>query len=326
MKSKLKGLFLLILTSVLALTACGNKSTGSVEGEEFVIGISQLAEHPALDDARLGFEDGLKELGINAKIIYQNAQGDIPTSLSIAEKFVKDKVDLIYTIATPAAQAAKQATNTIPILFSAVTDPVIDGLIESMEKPGGNITGTSDKSPMEEQLGLFKKIDEGIKKIGIIFNTSESNSLIQVERAKEIGGLLGLEVISTGISSINDIPQAMDSLSNKVDGIYTITDNMVASAINVVAEKSIEKGLITIGAEEAHIKGGILITEGISYYGLGKQTAQMAKEILINGKCPTYIASQPADKIEKVFNRKTLETLNLDKNNEVFKDAREIQE
>ncbi len=200
------------------LVGCNENNSGvsQLDGEKkFKIGINQLTEHPALDDARRGFEDGLKELGINAKINYQNAQGDIPTATTISQKFVKDEVDLIYAIATPAAQSAKQATKDIPILFSAVTDPVAAQLIDSMENPGGNITGTSDESPMDKQLQLFKDLDKNINKIGIIYNTSEPNSQVQVEMAKELAPSLGLEIIPIGISNINDIPQTVDSMIKK---------------------------------------------------------------------------------------------------------------
>lgn len=314
----------LLLSITLLLTGCSTANTQ--EGDKFVIGINQLADHSALDDARRGFEDGLRELNIEAEIKYQNAQGDIPTANTISQKFVKDKVDLIYAIGTPAAQSTKQATGEIPILFSAVTDPVADNLIESMEAPGGNISGTSDISPIDKQLQLFKDLDKNIKKIGVLYNTSESNSPIQVELAEKIALDLGLEIVSMGVSNINDIPQAMDALSKKVDGIYTITDNMVASAINIVSEKAIANGLITVGAEESHVKGGILITDGISYYDLGKQTATMAKEILVDGKSPTDIPSEIAKNTNKVFNEKTLKKLNLDENNKAFKDAKKIED
>ncbi len=177
---------ILILTSIV-LSGCSTANTSNNSDDwDFVIGISQLAEHPALDDAREGFEDGLKELGINAKIIYQNAQGDIPTTVSIAQKFVKDEVDLIYAIATPpAAQSAKQATKDIPILFSAVTDPVKSGIVDDWDNVGGNITGTSDMAPTASQLKMFKEIDPTISKIGILYNTSESNSEIQLEEVKK---------------------------------------------------------------------------------------------------------------------------------------------
>ncbi len=325
MKNKVSKLIMILILTSIVLSGCSTANTSNNSDDwDFVIGISQLAEHPALDDAREGFEDGLKELGINAKIIYQNAQGDIPTTVSIAQKFVKDEVDLIYAIATPAAQSAKQATKDIPILFSAVTDPVAAQLIDSMENPGGNITGTSDESPMDKQLQLFKDLDKNINKIGIIYNTSEPNSQVQVEMAKELAPSLGLEIIPIGISNINDIPQTVDSMIKKVDGIYTITDNMVASAINVVSDKAINNKIITVGAEDSHVSGGILITDGISYYELGKQTARMAKEILVDGKSPANIPAETASNTKKVFNEKTLEVLKIDKNNKVFNDATKI--
>ncbi|MBU5257535.1 ABC transporter substrate-binding protein [Tissierella praeacuta] len=326
-KSKISKLVSLAVSGIVFLSGCNSNvnNPNSVSEEKiFKIGISQLADHPALDDARLGFEDGLKELGINAEIDYQNAQGDIPTTMSISQKFIKDKVDLIYAIATPAAQSAKQSTNDIPILFSAVTDPVVAELVDSMENPSGNVTGTSDASPMDRQLQLFKDLDSNIKKVGIIFNTSEPNSQVQVEMAKDLAPSIGLEIVEIGISSISDMPQAIDSIVKKVDGIYTITDNMVASAINIVSEKAISNKLITVGAEDSHVSGGILVTDGISYYELGKQTAQMAKEILVDKTLPSNVPSQTATNTKKVFNMKTLKALEIDENNEVFKDASKI--
>ncbi|WMM23817.1 ABC transporter substrate-binding protein [Tissierella sp. MB52-C2] len=323
-KLKISKLLSLTVASIMILSGCNanvSKPSNTSNEKVYKIGISQLADHPALDDARKGFEDGLKEFNVNAEIDYQNAQGDIPTTVSISQKFVKDKVDLIYAIATPAAQSAKQATSEIPILFSAVTDPVIAELVDSIEKPGGNITGTSDASPMDRQLQLFKDLNSNIKKIGIIFSTSEPNSQIQVEMAKELAPSIGLEIVEVGISNISDIPQAVDSIVKKVDGIYTITDNMVASAINIVSEKAISNKLITVAAEDSHVNGGILITDGISYYELGKQTAKMAKEILVDGKTPSDIPSQTATNTKKVFNKETLKSLGLDENNNVFNDA-----
>ena len=166
--SKLLAVFLI---SIVLLSGCNSKGSQTTGDKKAItIGISQLAEHPALDEARRGFEDGLKELGIEADIEYQNAQGDIPTSLSIAQKFVKDGVDLIFAIATPAAEAAAGIGSDIPILFSAVTDPVAAHLVESNEKPGGMVTGTSDKNDVKSQMETFKKIYRTIEKIGIIYS------------------------------------------------------------------------------------------------------------------------------------------------------------
>lgn len=321
----------LVLGATL-LSGCAkndDKVSGTAEdktsGKEFTIGISQLAEHPALDDARRGFEDGLKELGVNAKIDFKNAQGDIPTATTISQKFANDNVDLIYAIATPAVQSAKQVTSDIPILFSAVTDPVAAGILDSFEKPGGNITGTSDESPIDKQLKIFNDLDPSIKKVGIIFNTSEPNSEIQIKIAEKLAPQFGLEIIPMGISNINEMPQTMDSMVKKVDAIYTITDNMVASAINIISEKAIANNMITVGAEDSHVSGGILITDGLSYYELGKQTAIMAKSILVDGNSPSDIAVEKAKNTSKVFNEETMKKLKLEEGNIAFKDATKFE-
>lgn len=310
-----------VAMSIALLSGC--TAADSQKDEKLVIGINQLVEHPALDDAREGFIEGLKELGVEAEIVYQNAQGDIPTSLSIAQKFVSDEVDLIYAIATPAAQSSKQATSEIPVLFSAVTDPVASELIASMDNPGGNVTGTSDATPMKEQLSMFKKLDPSISKIGILFNTSESNSEIQVAQAKAMAGELGLEIVEMGISNINDIPQAMDSLLKDIDGFYAITDNMVASAIAVVSDKLISSKVVSVGAEGSFVEGGLLVSDGISYFELGKQTAHMAKSILIDGKSPSEVPAEQAKGTTAVFNKATMEALGIDPGNEVFDGATE---
>ena len=152
-----------LMMMVMFLIIIGVQSVAQ-EGKKFKIGISQFAEHPALDDVRKGFEDELKSLGVNADIIYKNSQGDTGVAGVIAEKFVSDKSDLIFGIATVSAQAAKQSTDKIPVLFSAVTDPVNSQLVKTIDKVGGNVTGTTDATPMEKQLGLFQKIDPKKKK------------------------------------------------------------------------------------------------------------------------------------------------------------------
>ncbi|HLR21101.1 MAG TPA: ABC transporter substrate-binding protein [Tissierellaceae bacterium] len=326
-RKKFSQILTIVILGLVLLSGCStdtSKENKHNDKDQFTIGINQLTQHPALDDIRKGFEDGLEELGLNIDINYQNAQGDIPTSTTIAQKFAEDKVDLIFAIATPAAQSTKQASNNIPILFSGVTDPVNAKLVDSIDTPEGNITGTSDESPMNRQLQLFKDIDDNIEKVGIIFNTDEQNSQVQVDKAKELGSEIGLEIVPMGISNINDIPQVVDSIAQKVDGIYTITDNMVASAINIVSEKAINHNLITVGAEESHVDGGILITDGISYYSLGKQTAEMANKILIDGKSPSDISIETAKNTRKVFNEETLKAIKLKEDIQVFQDATKI--
>ncbi|MCB8563538.1 ABC transporter substrate-binding protein [Fusobacterium ulcerans] len=315
----------LIMMVIMFLVIAGVKSNAQ-EGKKFKIGISQFAEHPALDDVRRGFEDELKSLGVEADITYKNSQGDTGVAGVIAQKFVSDKSDLIFGIATVSAQAAKQSTDRIPVLFSAVTDPVNSQLVKTMDKVGGNVTGTTDATPMEKQLELFKKINPEIKRIGIIYNTSESNSEIQVANAKEIGAKLGLEIKAVGVNNINDIPQAVNSLVSKVDGFYTITDNIVASAINLISMAANERGLVTVGAEEAHVKGGILLTDGLSYYELGRQTGRMAKEILVDGKKPEDMPVETLANTTKVVNEKTMKKLKLNKELPVFEGAEFIEQ
>ncbi|AVQ30276.1 ABC transporter substrate-binding protein [Fusobacterium varium] len=314
-----------LMMMVMFLIIIGVQSVAQ-EGKKFKIGISQFAEHPALDDVRKGFEDELKSLGVNADIIYKNSQGDTGVAGVIAQKFVSDKADLIFGIATVSAQAAKQSTDKIPVLFSAVTDPVNSQLVKTMDKVGGNVTGTTDATPMEKQLGLFQKIDPKIKKVGIIYNTSESNSEIQVANAKEIGAKLGLEIRAVGVNNINDIPQAVNSMISKVDGFYTITDNIVASAINLISMAANERGMVTVGAEEAHVKGGILLTDGLSYYELGRQTGRMAKEILVDGKKPEDMPVETLANTTKVVNVKTMNNLKLNKELPVFEGAEFIEQ
>ena len=314
-----------LMMMVMFLIIIGVQSVAQ-EGKKFKIGISQFAEHPALDDVRKGFEDELKSLGVNADIIYKNSQGDTGVAGVIAQKFVSDKADLIFGIATVSAQAAKQSTDKIPVLFSAVTDPVNSQLVKTMDKVGGNVTGTTDATPMEKQLGLFQKIDPKIKKVGIIYNTSESNSEIQVANAKEIGAKLGLEIRAVGVNNINDIPQAVNSMISKVDGFYTITDNIVASAINLISMAANERGMVTVGAEEAHVKGGILLTDGLSYYELGRQTGRMAKEILVDGKKPEDMPVETLANTTKVVNMKTMNNLKLNKELPVFEGAEFIEQ
>lgn len=314
-----------LMMMVMFLIIIGVQSVAQ-EGKKFKIGISQFAEHPALDDVRKGFEDELKSLGVNADIIYKNSQGDTGVAGVIAQKFVSDKADLIFGIATVSAQAAKQSTDKIPVLFSAVTDPVNSQLVKTIDKVGGNVTGTTDATPMEKQLGLFQKIDPKIKKVGIIYNTSESNSEIQVANAKEIGAKLGLEIRAVGVNNINDIPQAVNSMISKVDGFYTITDNIVASAINLISMAANERGMVTVGAEEAHVKGGILLTDGLSYYELGRQTGRMAKEILVDGKKPEDMPVETLANTTKVVNVKTMNNLKLNKELPVFEGAEFIEQ
>lgn len=288
---KLSILMALVLT-VSILSGCGKSQTSTSSNSKgnnkvIKIGITQIIEHQALDSARKGFIDALKakgfEDGKNIKIDYQNAQGDMPTAQTIAQNFVSAKEDLILAIATPSAQAAYNATKDIPILITAVTDPVQAGLAKSLEKPGTNVTGTSDDLPIAKQFELLKKILPNSKKVGILYNTSEKNSEIQVQNAKKAAPDFGLEIITAGITNTNEITQSLDSLLSKVDVIYVPTDNMVVAAIPLITSQAYKKNIPVFGSEKGQVQGGALATNGIDYYKLGYQTGLMAVDV-INGK------------------------------------------
>lgn len=288
-----------------------SKSFNSKSKDKTTIGVIQFTQHSALDNAKKGFVDEIEKNYPEINIEYLNAQGSIPNIITIGRKFLRDEVDLIYGISTPVVQGLKNINNKIPVIFTAITDPVKSGIVDSFNQPNCNFTGTTDQAPIKKQLQLFKDFKEDIKTIGIIYNTSETNSLIQVEQVKKEAKKLNLQVKTIGVSSISEIPKATESIIRKVEGIYTPADNMIASSINIIAEKSIENNIITVGAEEAHVKGGILITSGINYYDLGKQSAHMATDILLNGKDINKIPVENSKNIETVVNIDTFKKLNL---------------
>lgn len=325
---KLSILMVVIVASIMIFVGCDvkNNKVDDITGDKvFKIGISQLTEHPALDEVRKGFEDGLKDLGVNVEIDYQNSQGDIANTVSIAQNFVKNKMDLIFAIATPAAQSAKQATKDIPILFSAVTDPVKSEITEDWENIDGNVTGTSDMAPTKSQLKMFKEIDPNIKSIGILYNTSEANSEIQIEEVKKLAPSEGLKVITMGVNNVNELPQTLNSIMKKADALYLLTDNMVASSIELISKATIENKMITVSAEETQVKGGALITNGISYYELGKETAIMAKKILVDKKDISTIPVKLTEKNITTVNKNTLKALGIDPNLPLFKNAVKVE-
>lgn len=321
----MKKILVVLLALVLVLSACS--PAGESGGEKKIkIGIVQFVEHPALDDSRIGFEEGLKELGIDAEIDYKNAQLDVATTKTIAEKFVADKVDLIFAIATPAAQAAAAASSDIPVLFSAVTNAEENKLVESNEKPGANVTGTIDAADLEGQFDLFKKIDPKIETVGMLYTADEDNSIVQIKQIEELAPKMGLKTVSKSINQLSDLPQVAQSIMAQADAFYVLTDNKIASSISILSDLLKENKKISVGAEISHVKGGALASKSLSYKELGKQTAEMAKKILVDKISPKDIPVETAKEIDFVVNTKTLESLGLDKGLDVFKDAKAISE
>lgn len=278
-------------------------------GDGLRIGIIQLAPHPALDAACEGFIDGLAEAGYvdgdNITIDVQNAQGEIANCPTIAAKLVNDQCDLILAIATPAAQAVAEKTSDIPILVTAVTDPAESKLVNSNEAPGGNVTGTSDLTPVAEQLELLQTLVPEAKKVGFLYCSSEANSLIQINIAKEAADKLGLEYEEFTVSNTNELQSVVTSMVGKVDAIYTPTDNTIANAVSTVAAIATENKIPYIVGEENMVDGGGLASVSINYYDLGQITAQQAVEILSGESAPAEMPIRYQENFQNVFNLDT---------------------
>lgn len=278
------------------------------------IGAIQLVEHPALDASYKGFVDGLKaagyEDGKNIKLMYENAQGEQSNCVTIADKFISQRCDIIFAIATPAAQAVANKTETTPILVTAVTDPKTAGLVESNEKPGTNVTGTSDLTPCAAQIQLLKKLLPNTKKVAMLYCSSEENSRFQINLAKAECDRQGLTYVDATVSNTNEVQQVVQSLVGKVDAIYTPTDNMIASTMATVSLVTTPAKIPVITGEDGMVQGGGLATYGINYYELGKQTAKMAVEV-INGKKPRDMPIQYLDKCDFTYNKETAAALGI---------------
>lgn len=318
MKSKkiLVGLLILVM-AVGLLSACGKKGA-------FKIGVNQLVPHAALDASYDGFIDALKDEGYidGEKIVidYQNAQNDQTTLNTIATKHVNDGCDLILAISTPSALATLNATKDIPILVTAVTDPADSGLVESNEAPGGNLSGTSDLTPVKLQIELIKKLIPTAETVGVLYSSSESNSKIQVEMAIEAAEELNLKVVEATVSSTNDIEQVVQSLVGRVDVIYAPTDNTIASGMPTVAMVANPNGIPVICGEEGMVSKGGLATYGIDYYKLGWMTGKQAIKI-IKGEASTAtmpIEYLPDEEFSLTINEEVADQLGIEIPQDLF--------
>ncbi len=266
-------------------TSGSSDSSGSGE-DSYTIGISQFAEHGSLDNCREGFLQGLENEGIvegeNLTVEYQNAAADMGTASQISDAFVSDKVDLICAIATPTAQSAYNAAmdSDIPVVYTAVTDPVAAELADEDGNPVGNVTGTSDELPIKEQLEMIRQMLPDAEKVGIMYTTSEANSISALETYKELAGDYGFEIVESGISTTADISLAADDLISQVDCITNLTDNTVVASLPTILEKANEKGIPVFGSEIEQVRIGCLAAEGLDYVALGEQTGEMAAKIL----------------------------------------------
>ena len=265
--------------------ASDSVETALADGE-YTIGIGQFAVHGSLDNCREGFLQGLAEAGIvegeNLTVLYENANTDGGMGTQIISNFMSKDVDLICAIATPMAQTAYGATKRadVPVIYTAVTDPVLAMLATEDRMPVGNITGTSDKLPVEEQLQMIREILPDAKTIGILYSTSEVNSQATLEEYKAAAPEFGFEIVETGVSGAADIPLATDNLLEKVDCLNNLTDNTVVISLPMILDKANKKGIPVFGSEVEQVKIGCLASMGLDYIELGKQTGHMAAQVL----------------------------------------------
>ena len=324
MKKKILAVLLTAVCTMGMVAGCGGNTSDNgtagtqaaeASGDSYKIGISQFAEHGSLDNCREGFLEGLKEAGIeegkNLTVEYQNAQTDTGTASTIADSFVSGKVDMICAIATPCASSAyNSCLNTdIPVVYTAVSDPVSAGLANEDGTSIGNITGSSDILPVEEQLKMIREMMPEAKKIGILYTTSEANSCSTIEQYKSLAGDYGFEIVDTGINTSADIEIAATDLVSKVDCLCNLTDNTVVNALQTVLDKANNAGIPVFGSEIEQVKYGCVASMGIDYFQLGVETGAMAAKILKGeataqdtnfitaSKAELYVNTAAADKI-----------------------------
>lgn len=320
----MKKLSFLLFGLVLLLVACGSgndskgneKNNASESGSEaektYKIGITQLVEHPSLNAATEGFKKAIEDSGLKVKFDSQLAQNDNSLNTTIANNLVSSGVDLIFANSTQSAQAATSATSEIPVIFTSVTDAVGAGLIASMEAPGKNVTGTIDLHPdtITNTVAFLKEL--GAKKVGMVYNAGEQNSVVQVAEIEKLMAEQGLSVVKASAASSTDVKSASESLIGKIDAFYIITDNTVVNALESVIDVANTNELPLIVGELDSVERGGLAAYGFSYYDIGYEAGQMAVKILKGDATPAELPSQYPQSLKLVINKKVADSLGID--------------
>ena len=313
---KLLVILLALAMTVMMFTGCAKESgTAETDGDTYKIGIVQMMEHPSLNTIRESIIEGLTEEGFvdgeNIEIIYQNGQNDMTTMQNIAQTFVGEEVDVIVAIATQAAQASLAETTDIPIVFAAITDPVGAGLVESLDAPGGNVTGTSDEISAADIMDLAQQITPGFKTIGALYNIGEDNSESVISDLKEYAAANGFEVVESTVTNTSEVQQAAQYLADKADVVFSPIDNTVASSMALAADVFNEAGIPFYVSADSMVADGGLATYGIDYTVLGKETAGMVAEVL-RGADPASMAVRKMSEMSIYINTDTAEALGIE--------------
>ena len=313
---------ILALAMVFTFAACGDSNQNSENSSSDVIkiGVMQFGEFTALQNAFEGFKAGLEEAGFvdgqNIKINYLSAAADTANCPTIADTLINDGSDLIFAIATPSVSCLKEKTTDIPVLFTAVTDPVASGIVTDANKPGGNISGTSDMNPVAEQIDLLKELVPSAQTVAVMYCSSESNSAAQFELAKAQIEKLGMTCVQKTVSAIDEVKSAIESLKGQVDAMYVPTDNTLADGMALVSATANECGIPVVGGEPGQVQAGATATFGIDYFQLGKQTAKMAVEILKSSDPLATVAAMPigyqTEGCETAINQASIDALGIE--------------
>lgn len=327
-------LFIIVaMMAAFVLAACGDAEDGDAEetateeddaeatesgdGDTYVVGATQIVEHPSLDEAYQGFQDALEDAGIDVEYDYQNAQNDQNNVKTISDNFVADDVDLIFANSTPSALGALNATKDIPILFTSVTDAVDAELVTAMDEPGDNITGVVDLHPdaIEKTIEFMDEYFAD-STIGLIYNAGEANSVAQINAVQDAAEGTSLSISERTVSNSAEVQQAASTLAGDVDLFYIVTDNTVVSALDVVVGEANDQEIPLIVGETESLEKGGFATFGINYHTIGYDTGEMAVDILTGEKTPADLPVEYPSEIQLFINKEAADNQGVDWNDE----------
>jgi putative ABC transport system substrate-binding protein len=298
----------------------------------YAISVNQFVEHPSLDAVLKGFQDSLKAQGVEATYSVHNAQANMATANQIAAQIAGENPNLVLAIATPSAQACAVATkkspvlSVAPLLFTAITDPVGAGLVDSLEKPGKNITGVSDMLPVDKHMAMLRRFYPGLKKLGMIYNAGEANSKTTVAMVQAEGAKIGFEVVEATVAKTSDVYQAAKSLVGKVDAVYLPTDNTVIAALESVIKVCEQEKLPLFSADVDSVQRGTVAALAFDYYQHGYQTGLMAKRLLVDKVEPASTCVETQQELVMHLNLKAAAKMGVIVPDDVKKDADKIYE
>ncbi len=315
---------------VLAVTLmCAATAFAAAPAKQVTIGISKIVSHPALDAVVKGIQDELNASKMKVTFDVQNANGDINTAASIANKFQSEKVNLAVGVATPTAQALVNTLKGIPIVYSAVTDPVKAGLVPSLTKGGKNVTGVSDMTPVKQQIEMLLKIKPKTKRIGHIYTSSEENAVVLAGMVKQVCKEKHLEFVETTVTKSAEVKQAAQTIANRVDAIYISTDNTVVSAMSAVADVAAKAKIPVMSADPSSSETyDVLAAWGFDYYKMGRATGKMIIEIL-KGKKPEQMPARfmtKASDVDLLINLDVAKKLGLTVPANIVKAAKTVRQ